>query len=508
MSIRQLALPIECDTYIPKDANVCILDELLNQIVPSIIFSKTSCKVSTLTLLKIVIFGYMEGVTSVRAIEKACQRDIHFRWLLQNEPAPSKSTIARFIKANNESITQTFYHLIHILAEENEINFDTVFVDGTKIEANANKYSFVWRKAIDKYEQRLNDKIVAYIDEINVAYQTTFSPNDLRQCLDFLTNQTAENNIDFVYGKGKRKSTLQKHYEKAVAYLEKKQKYIDYQRTFNGRNSFSKSDHDATFMHLKEDHMRNAQLKPAYNMQIAVNSEYIVGLDVSAERSDQLTLIPLLEKLNQHLPEKYQSVTADAGYESEENYDYLHQHQQTSYIKPQNYEQRKKKRFKKQIGRRENMTYDAKTDSYICVNNQPLSFVKETYRRSKSGYKAHIKIYECSDCSDCSMKAICTKSKNNKQLWVADHFLAYRNESLRNVTSNQGIHYRINRSIQVEGAFGVLKQDYGFRRLKRRGFDMVRTEFTLQCLAYNINKYCNKKHNNRCGSHLHLQLTG
>jgi transposase len=284
--------------------------------------------------------------------------------------------------------------------------------------------------------------------------------------------------------------------------------FADYNEKFNGRNSFSKTDVDATFMHMKDDYMRNGQLKPAYNMQIAVNSEYIVGLDVSSERSDQLTLIPLLQTMEEKLPEKFDSITADAGYESEENYTYLKENQQIAYIKPQNYEQSKKKSSKKWIGRRENMQYDVLTDSYICVNGQQLRYIMDKTRKSKSGFKSHVKVYECASCDNCKNKTLCTKSKYNKRLYVSYNFIKYREESLSNITNAKGIIFRVNRSIQVEGAFGVLKQDYGFWRLSRRGYSNVKNEFTLHCIAFNINKYCNKKKYDKCGTHLYFPRAG
>ena len=200
-------------------------------------------------------------------------------------------------------------------------------------------------------------------------------------------------NLEFVYGKGKRKSKLQKYAEGLEDFIEKQSKYDNYNEIFNGRNSFSKTDKDATFMHMKEDHMKNGQLKPGYNIQIGVEGEYIVGVDVSSERSDQLTLIPFLDKLKSNLSTQYKSVTADAGYESEENYLYLENNNYETYIKPQNYEKLKTKKFKKNIGNKENMTYLKDEDCYICANSQRLTVKSVTTKKSKSGYKSEITIY-------------------------------------------------------------------------------------------------------------------
>ena len=194
----------------------------------------------------------------------------------------------------------------------------------------------------------------------------------------------------FVHGRGKRKSALQRDIEQLREFLARKQKYEGYNETFRGRNSFSKTDPDATFMHMKEDHMRNAQLKPGYNVQFGVEGEYITGVLVSSERSDQLTLIPLMEKM-QGYGADYKDVTADAGYESEENYSWFEVEQKSCYIKPQNYERSKTKKFKSNMALRDNMAYDAQKDEYTCQAGQKLRAKYVGKRKSKSG-KADLKV--------------------------------------------------------------------------------------------------------------------
>ena len=249
--------------------------------------------------------------------------------------------------------------------------------------------------------------------------------------------------------------------------------------------------------------MKNGQLKPGYNIQIGVEGEYIVGVDVSSERSDQLTLIPFLDKLEKDLPEKFENVIADAGYESEENYMYLSKHNQKSYIKPQNYEKSKSKKFKEDISKRENMAYNIEEDYYICAYGKKLVPVSSKFKTSKSGYNSIVTIYESESCDKCPYKNKCTKAKGNKRLHVSKDFIKKRKESLNNITTPEGKLLRVNRSIQVEGAFGVLKQDYGFRRFLLRGKKNIKTEFMLLSFGYNIQKLFNKCIQNRKGILLH-----
>ena len=311
--------------------------------------------------------------------------------------------------------------------------------------------------------------------------------------------------VPFVHGRGKRKSELQRDIEQLHVMVERKQKYARYNKTFRGRNSFSKTDPDATFMHMKEDHMRNAQLKPGYNVQFGVEGEYITGVLVSPERSDQLTLIPLLEKM-QGYGADYTDVTADAGYESEENYSWFEAEQKEYYIKPQNYDRSKTKKYKSNMALRDNMAYDAERDEYTCQAGQKLRAKYESERKSKSGFISKITHYECEDCSGCKYKKSCTKAKENRKMQVSKRFIQQRADSLARITGEKGVLLRMNRSIQSEGAFGVVKQDYGFRQFLLRGSRKVLTEILIVAIAYDINKLHAKIQQNRTGTQLFEKL--
>lgn len=511
----QLSLPLDFETFIPEDDSVRLLSHILEGLNYKKLYqaySSTGRKpvVEPKVLFKVITYAFMNGIYSTRKIERACKRDINFLWLLQGYKAPDHSTIARFIKEFLETAMEDLFNqMVFYLHEINEIEFKNLFVDGTKLEANANKYTFVWKKVINKNEAKMLIKIEALFNEIGSHYLTDiiFDNKDIIKSLDalliFLKNKQTEENIVFVHGTGKRKSKLQKFFETATEFHERQQKYNKANSIFNGRNSYSKTDSDATFMHMKEDHMRNAQLKPGYNIQIGVESEYITGVDIFSDRSDVTTLIPFLENMHNKLGRRYENIIADAGYESEENYLYLAEKKQRAYIKPQMYEKWKKTSFKKDISKRENMAYTEDEDYYICHNKKRLNPVGITHKKSSSGYEAELTIYECEDCNDCPYKLKCTKAKGNRKMHVSKTFVAKREVSHQNIKTDQGILLRMNRSIQVEGAFGVLKSDYGFNRFLRRGKNNVKNEFILLCLAYNINKLHSKIQKGRCEKHLH-----
>jgi transposase len=399
--------------------------------------------------------------------------------------------------------------MVNKLYEMEEIRFENVFIDGTKIEANANRYTFVWRSAVNKNEVKMYEKVKNLVNEINLFEIKDFSVmagtliKDINLIVDYLKEKTDSLRIEFVHGIGKRKTQLQRWIEQLDEYNVRQERYNESNRLFQGRNSYSKTDTDATFMHMKDDHMRNSQLKPGYNVQIGVESEYVTGVGIFQDRNDIAALIPMLEKMKENLGRKYTNVITDSGYESEENYLYLEMNSQIPYIKPQTYEIWKKKSFKNDISKRENMIYDEEKDEYTCRNEKKLKKSGITHKTSATGYCSEITLYECESCEGCPYKSKCTKAAGNRKMQVSKIFVEKRKVSYQNIMSGAGILLRVNRSIQVEGAFGVLKNDYNFTRFLTRGKNSVKTEFMLLCFGNNINKLHSKIQSDRCGQHLH-----
>ena len=514
-NIYQLKLPLELDGLIPEDDSVRLLSQILEDLDYTKLYQAYSAKgrnpvVDPKTMFKIMTYAYSQNIYSSHKIEVACRRDINFMWILAGQKAPDHSTIARFRQKHvADAIEELFYQLVNILYELNEIKFENVFIDGTKIEANANRYTFVWKKVIVKNEAKMHEKIPSIISEINLEYMQEFSfssenaVSDLEKVSLFLKQKCADEGVEFVYGSGKRPKKIQKQYETIAEYLKRQDSYNESNKKFDGRNSFSKTDCDATFMHMKEDHMQNGQLKPGYNLQIGVEGEYITGIGVFSDRNDLGTLIPMLTEMQKQSGHKYKNIVADSGYESEEGYLFLENENYNPYIKPQTYEIWKKKSFKNDISKRENMQYDAERDEYVCHNKQLLKPSHIIHKKSGTGYESEVTIYECEDCNDCHYKNKCTKAQGNRKMQVSKLFVQKRDISYQNIMSPTGTLLRMNRSIQVEGAFGVLKSDYHFKRFLTRGKNSVKTEFLFLCLGYNLNKLHSKIQKNRMGMLLH-----
>ena len=515
----QLKLPLNIETIIPEDDSVRLLSQFVEAMDLTDLYStyERIKSVTPRTLLKIVLYSYMNGDYSSRSMELNCKRDINFMFLLEGAPVPDHATFARFRSIHFAPCAKRILaEMSNTLFDLGEISGETIFIDGTKIEACANKYTFVWKKAVSKNQEKLLQKIADLIAEceelydIKIVYGDTVKMKHVKRLRKKLYALKQSENVVFVYGAGKRKTPLQKSIELLEDYLSRLKKYSQQIHICGERNSYSKTDHDATFMRMKEDAMGNGQLKPAYNLQHGVDSEYITWLTIGPQPTDTTTLIPFLKEAEEYLKFKYKNITADAGYESEENYLFLEENGQLSYIKPANYEISKTRKYKNDIGKIENMEYDAQTDSYSCKNGKKLAMDHVTQSKSKTGYVSEKTIYKCEDCADCPYKTECIKGNNcktpmeerTKTLYVAKKFLKYRQEDLARILSEDGILFRINRSIQVEGSFGELKQDMQFRRYLSKGTKNVLAESILLAMAKNINKLHNKIQKGRTGIHL------
>ena len=518
----QFKLPFEMEVLIPDDDPVRLLNAFVEELELSDLYQSygkiKSSQVTPRQMFKIVIYAAMNRIYSCRDIETACKRDINFMYLLEGKPAPDHATIARFLSLHfSQCSKKTLAEVTEMLYNLGEISGIHIFIDGTKIESAANRYTFVWKKAVTKHQKRLCQKIAVFVEECEILYGLRFIFNGkkfglrtLKKIRKKLYQIKEEEGIVFVHGIGKRKTQIQKSIETLEEYLEKLKEYTKKIHRCGDRNSYSKTDPDATFMRMKEDHMRNGQLKPAYNLQHGVDSEYITWLDVTQRPTDTRTLIPFLKDMEENLTFHYRDIVADAGYESEENYLFLEENGQNAYIKPNNYEQSKKRKYKNDIGRMENMTYEEDTDRYICFHGKELPWKYDRKEKTATGYQRITSVYECADCKGCPYKTKCIKGNHSKtpmedrvkRFYVSKTMKEKRSEDLERITSEYGTRLRMNRSVQAEGSFADVKADMAFRRYSYRGMENVTAQSVILAIAHNINKFHHKIQNDRTGRHL------
>ena len=494
---NQLVLILNSEIILPEDAPVRVTSAQLEELDYRKLYEAYSSKgrksvADPRVLFKVMAYGYQCGIYSSRKLEEACKYRVDFMWLLENGKAPDHSTLSRFRTGRcAEAIEDLFYQYVQILEAQGEVDRKSVFIDGTKIESRAGRYTFAWRGTAEKNLAKVKQKV---LEQTGCKTQ-----NELE---NFLTGNAE--GITFVSGKGKRKTERQREWEAADDLRRQWRKYEE-QLAIMGedRNSYSKTDHDATFMRMKEDHMRNGQLKPAYNVQIAVNSEYITGIDVFSNRTDVGTFIPFMHKLEIAHKQRYEEVTADAGYESLDNYLYLEANGQMSFIKPSNYESQKTKKYRSQIGRIENMKYDKNEDCFICAEGRKL-YCRKVSTEVKKGISVTRAWYRCENCQNCPQREKCCRKQDvnaPKEVIMQETFWEKRAQSLENITSERGTQLRMNRSIQVEGAFGLIKNDFGFRRFLTTGKKNVRIELLFLALGFNLKKRWMKQQKRRLETH-------
>lgn len=518
----QLKIPFDLEPVIPANDRVRLLCRFVDELDLTELYATYSRiridAASPCTMLKLILYAYLEGIYSSRGMEKACYRDINFMYILEGKPVPDHTTFARFRTTHLSACASTLMaQVTDMLKALGELSGREIFIDGTKIEANANKYTFVWKRTVTKNFQRLMDRAAALYQECVFTYGLKPRPDGkvnlrhLKKLRRKLYEKKRERHLVFVHGSGKRKDPLQKHIELLESYINKFKEYIDKLHKCGTRNSYSKTDEDATFMRMKEDAMLNGQLKPAYNLQAGVDSGYVAWLTLSSRPTDTLTLIPFLNDMHSHIGFRYGTVVADAGYESEENYSYLEQENIRAMIKPSNYEISKTRKFRKDISRRENMPYNADGDFYTCMAGNRLYANRIRYQKTASGYRRQITIYRCHCCKDCKYKSECIKGRNwkkpeserYKKLNVSRKFERQRKHSLENITSEEGCRLRMNRSIYAEGFFAVLKEDRNFRRFLTRGRGNVYTECVLMAISHNIAQLDRKIQSGRLHTHLY-----
>lgn len=502
---QQLALPITQNIEIAENEPVFVANAQLEELDYRELYRAYSPKgrksaAEPRIMFKLLVYGYMCGIYSTRKLEQACRKNIDFIWLLQGERVPDHTSFARFRSGKaRQAIEDLFYQFVKRLAAEQEIEYEEVFIDGTKIESMANRYTFVWRKSVDKQLTRVKEKA----RELFYRYggKGKLTTGKLRSLAASLVPEGGE----MVHGTGRRKPLWQQQYEEIDQLLERWKKY-EAQLFEMGcrRNSLSKTDKDATFMRMKEDHMGNGQLKPAYNVQLAVNSEYITGVAAFPNCTDSGTLVPFLNHIQRMQGRSYRDIVADAGYESVGNYLYLQAHGQNCYIKPTNYEVRKTKKYRQQIWRMENMEYLEQEDCFVCAAGRKLR-LHQICSKKESGMVTTYLHYRCEGCTGCPLREQCTKSKNPdfcKEVKVCEEFAQCRAQAHRQLVTERGALLRMNRSIQVEGAFGVLKSNRQFKRFLMRGRTNVSLELFLLCLAYDLKKYWSKLQHRLLKTHL------
>lgn len=492
---QQFLFPPSLDSMIDVNHPVRIVDEVIDRVDIDLIIKKYKGGGTTSyhprMLLKVLVYGYLNNVYSSRRIEASIKENIYFMWLAGMQQ-PDHRTINRFRSERLRNILkEVFAQIVMMLVDSGHVSVKEIYTDGSKIESVANRYSFVWGKAIktsrDRIKQQLKE-LWAYTQKLAAEEKDDDTPPDFEK----IDSKTVKETIDKIdaalqhIDKADNKVTQKLNYAKKHWPAKLKQ-YAKQEKILAGRNSYSKTDPGGTFMRMKEDYMKNGQLKPGYNVQISTNNQYVVNYSLHHNPTDTKTLIPHLEqhkKLYNTLP---QVQVADAGYGSEENYQYLEKHQIQAYVKPTDFDRKQRSNYNPNPFASDQLEYDADKDIYLCPCGTPM---KNTGQRKKkeNGVLKTYTLYKASGCRNCPLREACHKQKGNRIIHVNHRGRQLKQKAYERLKTEQGIYYRKRRPADVEPVFGNIKSNKNFKRFLLKGIAKTEIEWGLLCIAHNLKK--------------------
>jgi hypothetical protein len=420
---------------------------------------------------------------------------------------PDHNTINRFRKGQlKDTVKDVFAAVLLLLVEEGLVRLEDYHIDGTKIESAANRYTFVWAKSVSGHKERLLSKINALLEQIEAENDREEAEADEKDGKTVghpgvedstrLVQTIADLNEQLKERLPKDKALRRKMDELQNKHLGKLQEYELHEEKLNGRNSYSKTDEDATFMRMKDDHMQNGQLKPGYNLQIGTEDQFIVNYTLHQSPNDMSVLKEHLQDTKQQLDSigypMPKRASADAGYGSEENYDYLEAEGIENYVKYPGFYQEQRKAVVNDPFRTENLYYNDEQDYFICPMGQHLTYRYTAKNMSKNGFQSSTRIYQAQRCHGCPLRSACHKAKTDRIIQVNSNLKRHKQKAHQNLWSMRGIYLRRKRCIEPEPVFGQIKWNSGFKRFLLRGLPKVTCEFGLVAIAHNLKKMWNK----------------
>jgi transposase len=491
-----MAIPPTFEELIPGGHPVRIVNQIIDDINLDPLLKKYKGGGCTSyhprMLLKILVYGYLCNIYTSRKLESATKENIHFMWLAGMEQ-PDHNTINRFRSDRLKGvIKKVFSQVVLLMAESGHVDLQRVYTDGTKIESKANRYTFVWGKRIKSSRERIAkqlEELWNYTQEIAkeelkdtapTSFDTT-DPEEVRKTVQQIDEALKNKPVD--------KKIKQKVNYAKKNWPDKLDQYNKDEEILGDRNSYSKTDPDATFMRMKEDHMKNGQLKPGYNAQISTSDQIITNYTIHQNPTDTKTLKPHMESFKHEYGFFPKELTADAGYGSEENYEYLEKNVVEAYVKYNYFDREQRQKGKLQpISLVDNLYYNKEQNCFFCPMGQRMEFIGYKNEITEAGYKKTLSRYLAKNCNGCPVRGACHKNKGNRIIEVSHRLIELKAKAKALLLSERGIMHRKKRPVDVEPVFGIIKQNKGFRRFLLKGLDKVSIEFGLLALAHNLKK--------------------
>lgn len=493
---QAMLLPPSLDELIAKDHPVRVVADVIDKINLTPLLQKYEgggcSSYHPKMLLKVLVYAYVTNIYSSRRIEASVKENINFMWLAAMSK-PDHNTINRFRgKRLKDVLRKIFVQVVELLAEEGLLSLKEIYVDGTKLEANANKYTFVWGNSIKTNKQKMKqqlDDLWQYAQSVAAEEMDNPEPPDFTTIDSKKVNETIAKIDAALADKPIDKKVKQKLNYAKKNWPQNLDKYEEQEKILNGRNSYSKTDPDATFMRMKEDHMQNGQLKPGYNVQISTSNQFIVNYTIHPNPTDTTTLPQHLQQHEKDYNRKPSCITADAGYGSEENYQYLENKEIEGFVKFNYFDKLQSSRFRnKHPFATETLHYDKEKNCYYCPMGQEMSCIGTYKKKTSTGFEQTLTKYQAQNCEGCPLRSGCHKSKTNRIIEVNHQLNKYKQEAKEKLNSAEGIRHRKQRPVDVEPVFGNIKNNHQFKRFMLRGKDKVTIEFGLLALAQNLRK--------------------
>jgi transposase len=444
-------------------------------------------------LLKVLVYSYLRNIYSSRKMEEMTKENIHMMWL-SGMSKPDHHTINRFRSERlKDVLREIFSQVVMLLVEAGQLSLKELYIDGTKLEANANKYTFVWGKAIKKNKERIKEQIQElweYTQKIAEEEKHDKTEIDFEEIDAEKVKETIERINEVLHEKAVSKKIKQKLSYAKQHWPKNLDKYKEQEGILGKRNSYSKTDKEATFMRMKEDHMKNGQLKAGYNVQLSSNNQYVVNYSIHQKPGDTTTLPSHMEEHKAMYGKNPEVVVADAGYGSEENYTYLENNGVEAYIKYNTFDKEQKK-TKKEVTpfSTEKLYYNESKDCFYCPMGQMMQSIGEKRRRSENNYERLLVRYQAQNCEGCSIRGVCHNQKGNRIIEVSHKGNYLRKKAKDKLESEKGIYYRKKRCADVEPIFANMKQNKNFKRFLLRGIEKVAVEIGLVAMAHNLSKW-------------------
>lgn len=492
-----LLLPLNLIDLVPSNHPCRVVNDIIDKIdLTTLLASYKNAGCSSYhpkMLLKLLVYGYISNIYSSRKLESSCKESVYFMWLTSMNK-PDHHTINRFrgerLKGNLQEI---FNQVVQLLASEGLLSIEEVYTDGTKIESASNKYKFVWKKSIQTNKEKMKQQlhtIWQYAQSVATEEDALPEPPDFTT-IDKEKVQAAVDTLNAVLH---NKQDVDKKIKQKLCYVTKNYpaniaKYEQQEVILGERNSYSKTDEDATFMRMKEDHMGNGQLKPGYNVQISTSNQYIVNYTIHPNQTDTTTLAAHLTAHKESYGSYPKILTADAGYGSEENYTMLEKENVTAYVKYSLFDKQQHEVYNsKHPFTADKLHYNEEQDIYICPMGQAMQNIGTYNRKSTTGFEQTLTRYQAKNCATCPLKGACHKSIGNRVIEINKNLNQHKQNAFDLLHSETGIAHRKKRCYDVEPVFGNIKQNHNFRRFMLRGKEKVSIEWGLIAIAQNLRK--------------------